>query len=94
MLHARISQENFIWEFLIEEFHVEKIFVTQELAYQEQYEIFGDDTREATLNDIQQMTYLERVIKECLRLYPSVPWMSRTLNDDLTLSELSPWKHN
>ncbi|BES91752.1 cytochrome P450 [Nesidiocoris tenuis] len=60
----------------------------QELAYQEQYEIFGDDTREATLNDIQQMTYLERVIKECLRLYPSVPWMSRTLNDDLTLKGL------
>lgn len=29
------------------------------------------------------MTYLERCLKECLRLYPSVPFIARTLNEDV-----------
>nr|AUX13051.1 cytochrome P450 monooxygenase CYP4FC1 [Apolygus lucorum] len=62
----------------------------QECAYQEQYEIFGDESRETTLSDIQNMNYLERFIKECLRLYPSVPYLARRLTEDLHLKDLPP----
>uniref|UniRef100_A0A0K8T7V9 Cytochrome P450 4C1 n=1 Tax=Lygus hesperus TaxID=30085 RepID=A0A0K8T7V9_LYGHE len=60
----------------------------QEFAYQEQFEIFGKESRETTLADIQNMNYLERFIKECLRLYPPVPYLSRRLTEDLHLKDL------
>uniref|UniRef100_A0A0K8T0R3 Cytochrome P450 4C1 n=1 Tax=Lygus hesperus TaxID=30085 RepID=A0A0K8T0R3_LYGHE len=59
----------------------------QELAYEEQLSIFGEDEREATLADLQNMNYLDRVIKECLRLYPSVPYMSRKIAEDVPLKD-------
>ncbi|KAK9505239.1 hypothetical protein O3M35_009334 [Rhynocoris fuscipes] len=57
----------------------------QDKAMNELNQIFGSDQRAPTLNDIKQMQYLERVIKESLRLYPSVPMISRQLTQDLHL---------
>ena len=50
--------------------------------------IFGDDKeRSVTSQDLTQMKYLEYCIKESLRLYPSVPFLSRELVEDLVLGK-------
>lgn len=48
--------------------------------------IFSDDReRPITHDDIRQMKYLECVLKESQRIYPSVPLIGRVLNEEITL---------
>ncbi|CAH1279726.1 unnamed protein product [Diabrotica balteata] len=56
----------------------------QERAFIEQQEMFGTNLKTAkpTINQLQEMKYLEMVIKESLRLYPSVPFLGRAISDD------------
>lgn len=59
----------------------------QKLAVEEIHEIVGESNAQVTIDDLNKMRYLERCIKEALRLYPSVPFIGREILEDLQLSE-------
>lgn len=57
----------------------------QDKVCEELDDIFGTDTeRDATMDDVRRMKYLECVLKESLRLFPSVPLIGRQLQEDWT----------
>lgn len=59
----------------------------QERVYAELKDIFQDDPkRQPTTHDLNNMKYLEMVIKEALRLYPSVPFIARIATKDVEIA--------
>ena len=38
------------------------------------------------MNELQNLSYLDRCIKESLRMFPAVPTMSRQITHDMQLS--------
>jgi cytochrome P450 len=44
---------------------------------------------ELEIHDYSTLEYMNRVIKECLRLYPPVAFISRSLSEDLVISKIS-----
>lgn len=50
-------------------------------------QIFGNDKNTtATLQDLNNLNYMDLVIRETLRLYPSVPIIGRKLRTPLNIS--------
>lgn len=47
--------------------------------------IFGDSDRSATIKDLNEMKYLERVVKETMRLFPPVPIIGRITSEDVEI---------
>ncbi|KAJ9587511.1 hypothetical protein L9F63_028236, partial [Diploptera punctata] len=60
----------------------------QEKVMEEITSVFGDDTRVPNMNDLRQLKYLEQCVKEGLRLYPSVPFVLRTLTEDAKIGKI------
>ncbi|XP_067203274.1 probable cytochrome P450 4aa1 isoform X2 [Linepithema humile] len=59
----------------------------QERCVEELNEIFSDDNRSPTMQDLKEMKCLDMCIKESLRLYPSVPLFARTLGQDVRIGK-------
>jgi cytochrome P450 len=62
------------------------VFVSSQKNIQEELDsIFGHSDRTVTLEDVNRMYYLERVIKETMRLFPAVPFIRRSVDEDIKL---------
>ncbi len=49
--------------------------------------VSGESERPINSEDLKKLRYLECVIKESLRLFPSVPFFARTVGEDTQISE-------
>lgn len=49
--------------------------------------VSGESERPVNTEDLKKLRYLECVIKESLRLFPSVPFFARTICEDTVISE-------
>lgn len=59
----------------------------QEKCINEIVSVFGTDGKQPiSLSQLNQLAYLDMVIKESLRLYPSVPLIGRKAMEDIKLS--------
>ncbi|XP_063924655.1 cytochrome P450 4g1-like [Zophobas morio] len=47
--------------------------------------IFGDSDRDPTLEDVNHMQYLDRVLKETMRLLPPLPFIMRYIDENVRL---------
>ncbi|KAK6324938.1 hypothetical protein J4Q44_G00042800 [Coregonus suidteri] len=54
----------------------------QRKVQQELQEVFGVSDRPVNTEDLKKLRYLECVIKESLRLFPSVPFFARSIGED------------
>ncbi|XP_068626843.1 cytochrome P450 4C1-like [Battus philenor] len=60
---------------------------TQDKVVQEYNNIFGPNDLSLSLHDLAKLKFLDCCIKECLRLYPSVPVILRNINEDVQLKD-------
>ncbi|XP_063706449.1 cytochrome P450 4C1-like [Culicoides brevitarsis] len=54
----------------------------QEKLYQEQLDIFGDSKELPTYKNLSEMKYMDMVMKESLRVLPTVPRVSRRITEE------------
>lgn len=58
----------------------------QQKLYEECELVLGDDlSQRLTMAELNQLEYLEKVIKESLRLFPAVPFFARYMTEDVLL---------
>ncbi|KAM9329052.1 cytochrome P450 4V2 [Gastrophryne carolinensis] len=57
----------------------------QAKVHKELDETFGQSDQPVTMDDLKKLRYLEAVVKEALRIYPSVPFFGRTTTEECTI---------
>ncbi|XP_069600464.1 cytochrome P450 4V2-like [Ranitomeya imitator] len=57
----------------------------QKKVHKELDDTFGLSDRPVTMDDMKKLRYLEAVVKEALRIFPSVPLFARTITEDCTI---------
>lgn len=57
----------------------------QKKVQKELDDTFGQSDRPVTMDDMKKLRYLEAVVKEALRLFPSVPFFARTVTEDCNI---------
>ncbi|KAM4050009.1 cytochrome P450 4V2-like [Anomaloglossus baeobatrachus] len=57
----------------------------QKKVHKELDDTFGQSDRPVTMDDMKKLRYLEAVIKEALRIFPSVPFFARTITENCTI---------
>lgn len=70
-------------------FEIAKNQEVQKKIFEEIESEVGTDNNVLTLQKLNQLHYLELVIKESLRLYPSVPYFARKLTEEITINEFT-----
>ncbi|CEF69640.1 Cytochrome P450 4V2 [Strongyloides ratti] len=55
----------------------------QNRVYDEIYDIFGNDDRDVKPEDLNKLKYTEMVIKETLRMFPTIPFIVRRLINEV-----------
>lgn len=69
-------------------YNIAKYPEVQQKCFNEVVEVFGTDREQtATLSLLNQLPYLELVIKESMRLFATIPVVARTAMEDIKLSE-------
>ncbi|KAK5648494.1 hypothetical protein RI129_003386 [Pyrocoelia pectoralis] len=58
-------------------------FIFEQKVVDEIEQIFGNTDQDPTYQDFNNLRYLEKVLKESLRMYPSVPLISRLTNEEI-----------
>ena len=57
----------------------------QQKVFEEIEDIFGSDqSHTVSMQELNKLSYLDLVIKESLRIYPSIPYIGRVLSEELT----------
>lgn len=65
----------------------------QEKCYQELKTLLPDRYADITVEHVNQMPYTEQCIKETLRLFPTVPVIGRTINQDIKLKDITVYQN-
>lgn len=62
----------------------------QQKVFEEVQNVLGDDVGKAvTMQDLNNLRYLELVIKETLRMYPSAPLIGRKINEEVSFGDVT-----